>query len=81
MLQYCVYRSFTLAAGAADEWASIVSGVSSGLGMSSRGPCLANVIIAETGWVMLVEITPAFKQRRAADTARWRERLRRGAAV
>ena len=25
--------------------------------------------------------TAAFKQRRAADTARWRERLQRGAAV
>ena len=29
----------------------------------------------------MVEKTAAFKQRRAADTARWRERLRRGAAV
>src|SRR5262249_31607856 len=27
------------------------------------------------------EKTPAFRQRRAADTARWRERLHRGAAV
>ena len=25
--------------------------------------------------------SPAFKQRRAADSARWRERLHRGAAV
>jgi hypothetical protein len=39
MLQYCVYRSFTLAAGAADE--SIVSGVSSGLGMSSVAALVA----------------------------------------
>jgi hypothetical protein len=30
---------------------------------------------------MLVKKTAAFRQRRAADTARWRERLRRGAAV
>ena len=29
----------------------------------------------------MVEKTVAFKQRRAAHTARWRERLRRGAAV
>jgi hypothetical protein len=29
----------------------------------------------------MVEKTPAFRHRRAADTARWRERLRRGAAV
>jgi hypothetical protein len=29
----------------------------------------------------MVEKTPAFRQRRAADTARWRERLHRGAAV
>jgi len=29
----------------------------------------------------MVEKTAAFRQRRAADTARWRERLRRGAAV
>ena len=29
----------------------------------------------------MVEKTAAFKQRRAADTARWRERLQRGAAV
>jgi hypothetical protein len=29
----------------------------------------------------MVEKTAAFKQRRAADTARWRERLHRGAAV
>jgi len=29
----------------------------------------------------MVEKTPAFRQRRAADTARWRERLRRGACV
>jgi len=27
----------------------------------------------------MVEKTAAFKQRRAADTARWRERLHRGA--
>ena len=27
------------------------------------------------------EKTAAFRQRRAADTARWRERLHRGAAV
>jgi len=32
------------------------------------------------GWEM-VEKTDAFRQRRAADTARWRERLHRGAAV
>src|SRR5262249_37549150 len=31
-------------------------------------------------WAM-VEKTAAFRQRRAADTARWRERLHRGAAV
>jgi hypothetical protein len=30
---------------------------------------------------MLVEKTTAFRRRRAADTARWRERLRRGSAV
>jgi hypothetical protein len=29
----------------------------------------------------MVEKTSAFRQRRAADTARWRERLQRGAAV
>jgi hypothetical protein len=29
----------------------------------------------------MVKITAAFRQRRAADTARWRERLHRGAAV
>ena len=29
----------------------------------------------------MVEKTAAFKERRAADTARWRERLQRGAAV
>jgi hypothetical protein len=29
----------------------------------------------------MVEKTAAFRQRRAADTARWRDRLRRGAAV
>jgi hypothetical protein len=29
----------------------------------------------------MVEKTAEFKQRRAADTARWRERLRRGACV
>jgi hypothetical protein len=29
----------------------------------------------------MVEKTAAFKERRAADTARWRERLHRGAAV
>jgi hypothetical protein len=29
----------------------------------------------------MVEKTAAFKQRRAADTARWRERLQRGTAV
>jgi len=29
----------------------------------------------------MVEKTAALKQRRAADTARWRERLRRGACV
>jgi len=29
----------------------------------------------------MVETTAAFKQRRAADTARWRERLSHGAAV
>ena len=29
----------------------------------------------------MVEKTTAFRQRRAADTARWRERLERGAAV
>ena len=29
----------------------------------------------------MVEKTTAFRQRRAADTARWRERLQRGAAV
>jgi len=29
----------------------------------------------------MVEKTAAFKQRRAADTARWHERLQRGAAV
>jgi hypothetical protein len=29
----------------------------------------------------MVEKTAAFRQRRASDTARWRERLRRGAAV
>jgi len=29
----------------------------------------------------MVEKTAAFRQRRAADTARWRERLARGAAV
>jgi hypothetical protein len=29
----------------------------------------------------MVEKTAARRQRRAADTARWRERLRRGAAV
>jgi len=29
----------------------------------------------------MVEKTAAFRQRRAADTARWRERLQRGAAV
>ena len=29
----------------------------------------------------MVEKTVAFRQRRAADTARWRERLHRGAAV
>ena len=28
-----------------------------------------------------LEKSPAFRQRRAADTARWRERLHRGAAV
>ena len=27
----------------------------------------------------MVEKTPAFKRRRAADTARWRERIRRAA--
>jgi hypothetical protein len=35
---------------------------------------------ADSGWAM-VEKTAAFRQRRAADTARWRERLSRGAAV
>jgi hypothetical protein len=29
----------------------------------------------------MVEKNAAFRQRRAADTARWRERLQRGAAV
>jgi len=29
----------------------------------------------------MVQKTPTFRQRRAADTARWRERLNRGAAV
>jgi hypothetical protein len=29
----------------------------------------------------MVEKTAAFKQRRAADTARWRERIERGMAV
>ena len=29
----------------------------------------------------IIEKTAAFRQRRAADTARWRERLHRGAAV
>jgi hypothetical protein len=29
----------------------------------------------------MVEKTAVFRERRAADTARWRERLRRGAAV
>jgi hypothetical protein len=29
----------------------------------------------------MAEKTAAFRQRRAADTARWRERLQRGAAV
>jgi hypothetical protein len=29
----------------------------------------------------VVEKTAAFRRRRAADTARWRDRLRRGAAV
>jgi hypothetical protein len=29
----------------------------------------------------MVEKTAAFRQRRAADTARWRERLKRGTAV
>jgi hypothetical protein len=29
----------------------------------------------------MVEKTAAFRQRRAADTARWRERLQRGSAV
>jgi len=29
----------------------------------------------------MAEKTAAFRQRRAADTARWRERLHRGAAV
>jgi hypothetical protein len=29
----------------------------------------------------MIAKTVAFRQRRAADTARWRERLRRGAAV
>jgi hypothetical protein len=29
----------------------------------------------------MVEKTAAYRQRRAADTARWRERLRRGACV
>ena len=29
----------------------------------------------------MVEKTAAFRRRRAADTARWRERLERGAAV
>jgi hypothetical protein len=29
----------------------------------------------------MVEKTAAFRQRRAADTARWRERLHRGVAV
>ena len=29
----------------------------------------------------MVEKTSAFRQRRAADTARWRERLQRGACV
>ena len=29
----------------------------------------------------MVKKTAAFRQRRAADTARWRERLHRGAAV
>jgi hypothetical protein len=29
----------------------------------------------------MVEKNAAFRQRRAADTARWRERLRRGACV
>ena len=29
----------------------------------------------------MTEKTAAFRQRRAADTARWRERLHRGAAV
>jgi len=29
----------------------------------------------------MVEKTAAFRQRRAADTARWRERLHRGACV
>jgi len=33
-----------------------------------------------TGWTM-VKKTVAFRQRRAADTARWRERLQRGACV
>ena len=32
-------------------------------------------------WRTVVEKTVAFRHRRAADTARWRERLRRGAAV
>ena len=33
-----------------------------------------------TGWTM-VKKTAAFRQRRADDTRRWRERLHRGAAV
>jgi hypothetical protein len=32
------------------------------------------------GWEM-VKKTSVFRQRRAADTARWRERLQRGACV
>jgi hypothetical protein len=31
--------------------------------------------------MLMVEKTAAFKQRRAEDTRRWRERLHRGAAV
>ena len=36
---------------------------------------------ARRAGVALVEKTAARRQRRAADTARWRERLNRGAAV
>jgi hypothetical protein len=43
--------------------------------------CQFSVCRRRPGWVAMVEKTPAFRQRRAADTARWGERLHRGAAV